>query len=67
VLKLINRITHTTKAPENKIIDFSKVRVGVKNLEDATLELGDFRKVNPRFGNKETVLEALNRGDTGAL
>ena len=43
--------------------DFSKIRVGVKTLDDATVVLGDFKKINPRFGDKENVLKAINFGD----
>ena len=39
--------------------DFSKIKVGVKNLDDAILELGSLKKVEPRLTNKETVLRAI--------
>ena len=44
-------------------VDFSKIRVGVKNLSDATLKLGDLRKINPSFADKERVLMAIQYGD----
>ena len=43
--------------------DFSKIRVGSKNLEDAILSLGDFKRVNPKLGDKKTVLKAISSGD----
>jgi len=33
-------------------VDFSKIRVGVKSLSDATLKLGDLRKINPTLADK---------------
>jgi hypothetical protein len=44
-------------------LNFSKIRVGVKNLEDATLELGDYKKINPKCANKADVLRAINNKD----
>lgn len=40
--------------------DFSKIRVGIKTLDNAILELGDYKKVNPRLGDKHEVLRAIN-------
>jgi len=33
-------------------IDFSKIRVGVKTLSDATLKLGDLYRINPVLADK---------------
>ena len=44
-------------------VDFAKIRVGVKSLSDATLKLGDFKKVNPILANKQEVLRAIHFGD----
>lgn len=46
-----------------KTIDFSKIRVGVKNLDDAVVNLGDLKKINPRLADKNTVLNAINNAD----
>ena len=43
--------------------EFSKIRIGVKNLDDAILDLGDYKKINPRLANKQTVLKAIDDGD----
>lgn len=48
-------------------IDFSNMRVGVKTLEDATLNLGQYRKANPRLADKEGVLRAINNSDIPKL
>ena len=44
-------------------VDFSKIKVGIKSLDDAVLNLGDYKKINPRLSNKETVLRAMHTGD----
>lgn len=43
--------------------DYSKIQVGIKRLEDAIVEVGDFKRANPSFGDKETVLQAIERLD----
>lgn len=46
---------------EKPIADFSKIKVGVKTLEDALVEnVGIYKKVNSHLANKETVLRAIN-------
>ena len=47
--------------------DFSKIRVGIKTLDNAILELGDFKKINPRLGDKKEVLRAINSCDYDAM
>ena len=43
--------------------DFSKIKVGMKTLDDAVLTLGEFKKLNPRLGDKREVLRAIDTGD----
>jgi hypothetical protein len=45
-------------------VDFSKIKVGVKSLKDATLKLGDLQKINPTLAKKEVVLKAIHYGDS---
>jgi hypothetical protein len=44
-------------------LDFSKIKVGLKTLEDATLELGPLSKANPTLADKKTVITAIERND----
>ena len=44
-------------------IDFNKIKVGAKTLDDAILKLGDLKNINPRLADKETVLRAINNYD----
>ena len=49
-------------------IDFSKIRVGAKKLEDAILEeLYGYKRLNSRLGDKNEVLKALQSGDYPTL
>ena len=53
--------------PGTGMIDFSKIKIdGVKTLEDAVIET-PMKKINPRFVNKEYVLNALDKEDTVLL
>ena len=44
-------------------IDFNKIKVGLKTLDDAIVTYGTVNKTNPRLGTKENVLRAMNNGD----
>lgn len=48
-------------------IDFSKIRVGLKTLQDATINIGSYRRINSRCGNKDFVLTAINNGNIDAM
>ena len=45
--------------------EFKKIKVGVKNLDDAVLELGSLRKILPRapFGDKRALYRAIMNND----
>lgn len=44
-------------------VDFNKMKVGIKTLEDAVLKISDFKKANSRLGDKATVLQAITNLD----
>lgn len=50
-------------------LDFNKIKVGVKNLDDAILDLGSIRKAFPRhpYGDKNLILKAIAEKDVGLL
>ena len=43
--------------------DFSKLKIGVKTLNDAVVSLGQYKRINPRLGDKQEVLKAINTGN----
>ena len=49
---------------EENTVDFSKMRVGVKTLSDAVIDINSYKKVNPNLGDKVKILEALKRTKT---
>lgn len=44
-------------------VDFSKIKIGAKTLDDAILTLGDLKKIDKRLTNKEGVLRAIHSYD----
>ena len=56
-----------TNIPEN--MNFNKIKVGVKNLEDAILDLGSIRKSLPNYpyGDKRQILRAIAEKDVKML
>ena len=44
-------------------VDFNKIKLGPTTLTDATLDIGTFRKIDRNLGDKQTVLNAIYRGD----
>lgn len=45
------------------IVDFAKIKVGAKSLDDAVVTIGDLKKINPRLADKTAVLQAIHNGD----
>ena len=48
-------------------IDFSKIKIGVKTLDDAILSLGQYKRLNPKLGDKKNVLRAMNTGNINEM
>jgi hypothetical protein len=48
-------------------IDFAKIKVGAKTLDDAVLRLGELKKINSNLADKTKVLTAINNGDIEQL
>lgn len=44
-------------------VDFSRIRIGIKSLDDAVISLGDYKKINPKFGDKKFIQDTINKGD----
>ena len=52
---------------ETSSIDFSKIQIGSKKLEDPTLAIGNFKKANPLWGDAAYVLKVIDNGDLSAM
>lgn len=56
--------TSELPTPDRRTLDFNKVKVGVKMLEDAVLtNAGDLKKARPDLAEKQTVLKAIDTYD----
>lgn len=47
--------------------DFSKIKIGLQTLDDAVLSLGEYKRINPRWGDKKEVLRAIDTHDIKAM
>lgn len=47
--------------------EFSKMRVGIKTIEDATLSLGNYSKVCANYGDKSFILKTIYNHDYNRL
>ena len=57
-------ITNTNPFEE---VDFSKMRVGLRTINDALVNLGSFKKINRSYGDKSFVLNAIYRHDYATM
>ena len=51
----------------NRIVDYGKIKVGVKTLDDAVLNLGSLKDCNKNYTSKKMVLRALADRDLPTL
>lgn len=59
----LNEDTDDVYANSFNTVDFSKIKVGIKTLDDAVVNLGDYKKINPRLSDKQEVLRAIHNCD----
>ena len=52
---------------DNTSLEYSRMKVGTKTLDDAVLNLGAIKKVNKIYGNKYEILKALGEKDLPKL
>lgn len=48
-------------------VDFAKMRVGLRTIDNILINLGSYRKVNPKYADKTFVLNAICRHDYATL
>ena len=59
----INTTENLSLASPNSVTDFSKIKVGLRSLEDAIIDVGNYKRMNPRLGDKKEVLRAIHSGN----
>ena len=47
--------------------DYSKMRIGMRTVDNALVNLGTYKRVNPNYGDKGFVLNAIYRHDYKTL
>lgn len=47
--------------------EYASLRAGLRNIEDAVIDIGTYKKVNSNYGDKKYVLEQLAKGNTAEL
>ena len=67
--KLVEEPAYLTRSEymEQESMDYAKMRVGLKTVDDAIMNLGTFKKINNNFSNKEFILRAINNHDYNTL
>ena len=58
------------QSPANQLdsaVDFSKMRIGLKSIDDAILNINSYKKINSNYGNKDFILKALYNHDYESL
>lgn len=58
---------HYQEKDEEYDWDFNKIKIGLRQLDDAVLNLSSYRKVNPNYGDKNFILRALAEHDYNTL
>lgn len=43
--------------------DFSKIKVGLQTLQDATIDVGIYKRISPQLADKENILKAISQND----
>ena len=61
--KGFSMFTEAEKIDTFNPIDFSKIKVGLKTLDNAVLSLGSLKKLNPKLANKDSVLSSISKCD----
>ena len=61
--------SNDTRDPSETYIptDFSKIKIGLQTLEDATLDIGTFKRIDPRLADKHYVLRAIADNNLEAM
>lgn len=65
---MVNRLNEIeNNTPRNSILNYGNIKLGFQTIDDATLQLGTYGRVNPRLGKKSEVLRAINNYDVKTM
>lgn len=64
----IGKDTNEAYDPTKRNLDFSKLKIGTKTIDDVLLsDFGVVQKINPRYASKKDILQAINNCDYSFL
>lgn len=52
---------------DRDFLDFSKMKIGLRTIGDATIDVGTYKRINRDYGDKEFVLKTIERKDYNTL
>lgn len=52
---------------DRDFLDFSKMKVGLRTVDDAVVNIGNYGKVNKNYGDKQYILNAIDKRDYNTL
>lgn len=52
---------------DRDFLDFSKMKIGLRTVGDAIIDVGSFKKANKNYGDKDFVLKAIDKKDYNTL
>ena len=63
----MSRATYTDIKVPDDVVDYNKIKLGVKTLEDAVLNLGDLPRIDAQRISKGLILKALSTRDAALI
>ena len=63
----MSRTSYTNIKVPDEVIDYNKIKLGVKTLEDAVLNLGDLPRIDAQRISKGLILKALSTRDASLI
>ena len=63
----MSRTTYTNIKVPDEVVDYNKIKLGVKTLEDAVLNLGDLPRIDAQRISKGLILKALSTRDASLI
>lgn len=64
---MIDDYSMATNTDSFEELDFSKMRIGLRSVNDALVNLGTFKKINRSYGDKTFVMNAIYKHDYATL
>lgn len=60
-------VSDSPEIADKELMDFAKMKVGLRTVGDAIIDVGSYKKINANYGDKDYVLRAMDKGDFKTL